>query len=98
MWRIFQGEDVGGPRELGLAWIQVLEAGGVLAAEQIDIQLEVQAVEGAATEAAGGHREPRRFSAADEVDMTITIRRADERGHERSTRGIADVSPRSCSR
>jgi hypothetical protein len=36
----------------GLIWNQVLEAGGVLVGERIDIELEVQAVEPAASRAA----------------------------------------------
>jgi polyisoprenoid-binding protein YceI len=39
-------------REFGLAWNQILEAGGVLVGERIDIELEVQAVEPAASRAA----------------------------------------------
>ena len=39
-------------REFGLTWNQVLEAGGVLVGERIDIELEVQAVEPAASQAA----------------------------------------------
>lgn len=39
-------------RDFGLEWNQVLEAGGVLVGERIDIELEVQAVAGAATQAA----------------------------------------------
>jgi polyisoprenoid-binding protein YceI len=38
--------------DFGLKWNQVLEAGGVLVGERIDIQLEVQAVQAAASEAA----------------------------------------------
>ncbi len=39
-------------RDFGLAWNQVLEAGGVLVGETIEIELEVQAVAAAASEAA----------------------------------------------
>jgi len=39
-------------RDFGLEWNQVLEAGGVLVGERVDIELEVQAVQAAATEAA----------------------------------------------
>jgi polyisoprenoid-binding protein YceI len=39
-------------KAFGLTWNQVLEAGGVLVGERIDIELEVQAVEPAATRAA----------------------------------------------
>lgn len=39
-------------RDFGLGWNQVLEAGGVLVGEKIEIELEVQAVAAAATEAA----------------------------------------------
>lgn len=39
-------------RDFGLEWNQVLEAGGVLVGEKVDIDLEVQAVEAAASEAA----------------------------------------------
>lgn len=38
--------------EFGLQWNQVLEAGGVLVGERIDIEIEVQAVEAAASQAA----------------------------------------------
>lgn len=38
--------------DFGLTWNQVLEAGGVLVAERIDIELEVQAVQAASSEAA----------------------------------------------
>ncbi len=38
--------------EFGLKWNQVLEAGGVLVGERIDIEIEVQAVEAAASQAA----------------------------------------------
>jgi polyisoprenoid-binding protein YceI len=38
--------------DFGLKWNQVLEAGGVLVGERIDIELEVQAVEAAASHAA----------------------------------------------
>jgi polyisoprenoid-binding protein YceI len=38
--------------DFGLTWNQVLEAGGVLVGERIDIELEVQAVAAAASEAA----------------------------------------------
>lgn len=39
-------------RDFGLAWNQVLEAGGVLVGERIDIEVEVQAVEAADSRAA----------------------------------------------
>lgn len=39
-------------RDFGLAWNQVLEAGGVLVGERIDVELEVQAVQAAASDAA----------------------------------------------
>jgi polyisoprenoid-binding protein YceI len=39
-------------KDFGLAWNQVLEAGGVLVGERIEIELEVQAVKAAAREAA----------------------------------------------
>lgn len=38
--------------DYGLKWNQLLEAGGVLVGERIDIELEVQAVQAAATQAA----------------------------------------------
>jgi polyisoprenoid-binding protein YceI len=38
--------------DFGLKWNQVLEAGGVLVGERIDIEIEVQAVEAAASRAA----------------------------------------------
>lgn len=38
--------------DFGLTWNQVLEAGGMLVAERIDIELEVQAVQAASSEAA----------------------------------------------
>jgi polyisoprenoid-binding protein YceI len=38
--------------DFGLKWNQVLEAGGLLVGERIDIELEVQAVQAAKTEAA----------------------------------------------
>lgn len=38
--------------DFGLTWNQLLEAGGVLVGERIDIELEVQAVEPAASQAA----------------------------------------------
>lgn len=38
--------------DFGLKWNQVLEAGGMLVGERIDIEIEVQAVEEAATQAA----------------------------------------------
>jgi len=38
--------------DFGLTWNQVLETGGVLVGERIDIELEVQAVQAAATQAA----------------------------------------------
>ena len=38
--------------DYGLTWNQVVEAGGVLVGERIDIELEVQAVQAAATQAA----------------------------------------------
>ncbi len=39
-------------REFGLAWNQVLEAGGVLVGEKIEIEIEIQAVNSAAAPAA----------------------------------------------
>ncbi|MBX3269130.1 MAG: YceI family protein [Sandaracinaceae bacterium] len=39
-------------REFGLQWNQVLEAGGVLVGERIDVELEVQAIRAAAASAA----------------------------------------------
>ncbi len=39
-------------RDFGLKWNQVLEAGGVLVGERIDIELEVQAIAAAAAQAA----------------------------------------------
>jgi polyisoprenoid-binding protein YceI len=39
-------------REFGLEWNQALEAGGVLVSERVDLELEVQAVKSAATQAA----------------------------------------------
>lgn len=39
-------------RDFGLRWNQVLEAGGVLVGDQINIELDVQAVAAAATQAA----------------------------------------------
>jgi polyisoprenoid-binding protein YceI len=39
-------------KDFGLNWNQAVEAGGVLVGDRIDIQLEVQAVQAAATEAA----------------------------------------------
>ena len=39
-------------KDFGLAWNQVLEAGGVLVGDRVDIELEVQAVRAAAVEAA----------------------------------------------
>jgi polyisoprenoid-binding protein YceI len=39
-------------RDFGLAWNQVLEAGGVLVGERIDIELEIQAVRAQAVQAA----------------------------------------------
>jgi polyisoprenoid-binding protein YceI len=39
-------------KDFGLLWNQVLEAGGVLVGERVDIDLEVQAVRAAATRAA----------------------------------------------
>lgn len=39
-------------KDFGLRWNQLLEAGGVLVADRVDIELEVQAVKGAATQAA----------------------------------------------
>mgnify|MGYP000615937538 CR=1 FL=1 len=38
-------------RDFGLTWNQVLEAGGVLVGERIDIELDVQAVQAAASDA-----------------------------------------------
>jgi polyisoprenoid-binding protein YceI len=39
-------------REFGLVWNQVLEAGGVLVGEKVDVEIEVQAVKVAAAQAA----------------------------------------------
>jgi polyisoprenoid-binding protein YceI len=39
-------------KEFGLGWNQVLEAGGVLVGDRVEIELEVQAVKGAAVQAA----------------------------------------------
>jgi polyisoprenoid-binding protein YceI len=39
-------------KDFGLQWNQVLEAGGVLVGDRVDVELEVQAVRAAATEAA----------------------------------------------
>ena len=39
-------------KDFGLGWNQVLEAGGVLVGDRVDIELEVQAVKAAATQAA----------------------------------------------
>jgi polyisoprenoid-binding protein YceI len=39
-------------KDFGLGWNQVLEAGGVLVGDRVDIELEVQAVKGAAAQAA----------------------------------------------
>jgi polyisoprenoid-binding protein YceI len=39
-------------KEFGLKWNQVLEAGGVLVGDRVDIELEIQAVQAAATQAA----------------------------------------------
>lgn len=39
-------------RDFGLQWNQALETGGVLVGERVDIELDVQAVDAAATEAA----------------------------------------------
>ena len=39
-------------KDFGLGWNQVLEAGGVLVGDRVDIELEVQAVRAAATQAA----------------------------------------------
>ncbi|MCA9631129.1 MAG: YceI family protein [Myxococcales bacterium] len=39
-------------RDFGLSWNQVLEAGGVLVGEKIEIELEIQAVAAAASQAA----------------------------------------------
>ena len=39
-------------KDFGLAWNQVLEAGGVLVGDRVDIELEVQAVRAAAVKAA----------------------------------------------
>lgn len=39
-------------REFGLTWNQAMEAGGILVGDRIDVQLEVQAVQPAAEEAA----------------------------------------------
>jgi polyisoprenoid-binding protein YceI len=39
-------------KDFGLAWNQVLEAGGVLVGDRVDIELEIQGVRAAATQAA----------------------------------------------
>jgi polyisoprenoid-binding protein YceI len=39
-------------KDFGLKWNQVLEAGGVLVGDRVDIELEVQAVKAAAVQAA----------------------------------------------
>ena len=39
-------------KDFGLEWNQVLEAGGVLVGDRVDIELEVQAVKAAAAQAA----------------------------------------------
>jgi polyisoprenoid-binding protein YceI len=39
-------------KDFGLGWNQMLEAGGVLVGDRVDIELEVQAVKGAAAQAA----------------------------------------------
>ena len=39
-------------REFGLKWNQALEAGGVLVGERVEIEIEVQAVQAAGSEAA----------------------------------------------
>jgi polyisoprenoid-binding protein YceI len=39
-------------KEFGLKWNQLLEAGGVLVGDRVDIELEIQAVKAAATQAA----------------------------------------------
>jgi polyisoprenoid-binding protein YceI len=39
-------------RDFGLGWNQILEAGGVLVGERVDIELEVQAIQAAAVAAA----------------------------------------------
>lgn len=39
-------------RDFGLRWNQLLEAGGVLVGDRVDIELDVQAVSAAATAAA----------------------------------------------
>ena len=39
-------------KDFGLGWNQVLEAGGVLVGDRVDIELEVQAVRAAAAKAA----------------------------------------------
>ncbi len=39
-------------RDFGLEWNQILEAGGVLVGERVDVEIEVQAVEAAASQAA----------------------------------------------
>ncbi len=39
-------------KEFGLGWNQVLEAGGVLVGDRVELELEVQAVKGAAVQAA----------------------------------------------
>jgi hypothetical protein len=39
-------------KDFGLKWNQMLEAGGVLVGDRVDIELEVQAVKAAAEKAA----------------------------------------------
>lgn len=39
-------------KDFGLAWNQLLEAGGVLVGDRVDIELDVQAVSAAARDAA----------------------------------------------
>lgn len=48
----FQAEASLDRRDFGLEWNQVLEAGGVLVGDRVDIEIEVQAVAAAAEEAA----------------------------------------------
>lgn len=48
----FQAEASLDRREFGLEWNQVLEAGGVLVGDRVDVEIEVQAVAAASEEAA----------------------------------------------
>jgi polyisoprenoid-binding protein YceI len=49
---LFQAQTTINRKEFGLSWNQALEAGGVLVGEKVEISLDVQAVEAAATKAA----------------------------------------------